>query len=233
MGGPYQTYVSGADGSLAIPTWLLDPQGNQWLQAVGQTKDFLLQRVLAGVQARFPGLAPGDALDLIGEERLIPRAPGELDANYSQRLIAAWNTWTRAGTEYGLLLALQAGGYTCTIVRPQLAFSLDASNNLVQTPLPTGAYFPAGHPAPFWSAFDLIIGPSNLPAGWPPVPSVTSVEAQRIFQICKLWKAAHAYLAHVIIIQSGWFLGIPPITFLHSTTPVLGGAVFTVWNAGF
>jgi hypothetical protein len=232
VAGPFERYASGQDGALAIPTWLLDPQSNAWLESIGQTKDFLLDRILQGVKARFPEFAPTDALDLIGQERLIPRLTDEDDDSYRARLLHAWDTWTQAGTALGLLRALYVAGYSARVLQAGKEFALDGSQNLVITNLTRPSYHPAGIAPGFWSAFDVIIGPT-LPVGWPPVPAITDPAALQIFSIIKLWKPAHALCAHVIILESGWFLDIPPITFLNSTTPAIGSTVFVVWNAGF
>jgi hypothetical protein len=60
--------------------------------------------------------APEDALVLIGEERLLPRFPGEPTDAYRARLLAAWEFWRWAGTFPGLVYWLRVLGYEPFVV---------------------------------------------------------------------------------------------------------------------
>jgi hypothetical protein len=79
-------------------------------------------KALQGTLARFPlkgsvdangvyGSPPSEALDAMGFDRGLPRSAGESDATYATRLGIAWDTWTYAGSHYGVLRALQVGGF--------------------------------------------------------------------------------------------------------------------------
>jgi hypothetical protein len=102
------------------PTALQGPVGTAFESAYGAMKDALVARLAASVKAKFPGIAPADALAAIGAERLMDRGPGETDAAYAIRLQNAWNTWPLAGTPRGLLRALYDAGYPNTAIVQQL-----------------------------------------------------------------------------------------------------------------
>lgn len=153
------------------PPPLNGPNGKKYFQGIGTWLDNERSRLLQGVLARFPGkilrdptrldsnpsdpneYAPADALDQIGEDRLIPRggaASGtpETDTAYAARLLDAWKIWGGddtpvtgkggpAGSHLGILNALKAAGFPtgstgATIVQYNGTYSqLDGSGNLV------------------------------------------------------------------------------------------------------
>jgi hypothetical protein len=93
------------------PPWLQEGAGGRFLEGLGEVKDGLAERVRQAVLARMIQRAPEDALSLIGEERSLPRFPGELTEAYRARLLAAWEFWRRAGTLPGLVSWLRVLGY--------------------------------------------------------------------------------------------------------------------------
>jgi hypothetical protein len=93
------------------PTALLRPNGAAFEAAFGSVKDAQLDRDIAAVKAKYPNIAPSDALNIIGADRGMPRGQSEGDAAYAARLVNTWNTWPWAGTAYGLLQAFWATGY--------------------------------------------------------------------------------------------------------------------------
>jgi hypothetical protein len=105
------------------PSWLQGPSDGQFIKEYGGAKDDAMDRARLGVMARFPGqitretdqppsVAPTDALDHIGADRQTPRAPGESDATYSARLLAAWDDLALLGGPYALLSNLTVMGYS-------------------------------------------------------------------------------------------------------------------------
>ncbi len=150
---------------LTAPPWLQGAKGTAWLRAVGDAKDSLVDRCKRGVKARMPLFAPTDALGAIGDERGIPRSPGESDASYAGRLVAAWETWAMAGSPRGVLGALSAAGYgdAHLLIARQLDFSLDASGELQVAALGPGSWDIDNQPA-FWSQFQVLL-PYN-PTRW-------------------------------------------------------------------
>jgi hypothetical protein len=114
------------------PSWILDPVGKALARTTGAAYDAQRDRILQGVLARFPTAgqldtdptsstfgqlltAPTDALDEIGADRELRRGPGESDAAYAARLLAAWDIWPFAGSHYGVLRALKIAGYVGAI----------------------------------------------------------------------------------------------------------------------
>src|ERR1700738_4524064 len=104
MPGPFQqtSRTVYQDFQKAIsPTALLQPQGAAFEAAQSSVKDALLERCIQAVKAKYPNVAPADALAIVGADRLTPRGPGESDSAYAARLLNAWNVWPWAGTAYG------------------------------------------------------------------------------------------------------------------------------------
>ncbi len=98
------------------PPWLQEGAGGRFLEGLGEVKDGLAEHVRQAVLARMIQRAPEDVLAFIGEERLLPRFPGELVEAYRARLLAAWEFWRRAGTLPGLVYWLRAMGYEPFVV---------------------------------------------------------------------------------------------------------------------
>jgi hypothetical protein len=110
------------------PPWLQGNNSGKFEQEFGGVKDSFLDRARLGVLARMPGaatrevppiqsgdptpVAPTDALDLIGADRLRRRAPSETDSAYAPRLITAWEDFALLGGPLGLLTELATLGYT-------------------------------------------------------------------------------------------------------------------------
>lgn len=106
---------------LLAPPWLLDDGGRAMLSTIGQQLDRDRDLVRQGVMARFPEVAPPDALPEIGIDRSLPRAPYDTDASYGTYLRNAWETWGGdpiagggAGTPAGIIHALQRAGFPVT-----------------------------------------------------------------------------------------------------------------------
>lgn len=79
----------------------------------GAAKDALLARtkssVYAGLVADPDGRgreAPADGLPRLGLDADIERVPGESDTAYRARVEGAWESWSWAGTEYGVMHAV-------------------------------------------------------------------------------------------------------------------------------
>src|SRR6267142_201537 len=111
-----------------VPTTMQRPVGQAFQGEIGDVEDAAMDRAKQSVKARFPLLAPPDALTAIGRERMIPQAPGESNASYAARLQDAWNTWPWAGTPFGVLRALYSSGYRNVVlaqVRGGVQYTLD------------------------------------------------------------------------------------------------------------
>lgn len=221
------------------PTALLKPNGAAFEAAFGAMKDAQLERDIAAVKARYPTVAPSDALNIIGADRLMPRGQSETDAAYSARLANAWNTWPWAGTPYGMLQAFRATGYTSVVigqVRGGKVFTLDASGNLVRSAEGSGIWEtdPLSFPysplnQTFWSKFDVVF-PFPLIASWgggPPASS--SAEANFIRALIQAWKPGHATCNRIVIVTAGRVLGYPVRT-LGGGNGNVGSNTTVVWT---
>jgi hypothetical protein len=213
-----------------VPTTHQRPTGQAFQGALGDVEDSLIDRAKQAVKARFPLLAPSDALDAIGVERQLPRGPGEQDAAYAARLVDAWQSWLNAGTPFGMLRAFWATGYTNVVlaqVRGGKQYTLDANGALAISS--GGTWTPTYAGDPFWSKFTVIF-PSPLPASWVSggVPSSTSNEANFIRSLISTWKPGHATTDRIIIVTAGRVLGYPATRTLGTGT--LGGGTATYWS---
>jgi hypothetical protein len=210
---PYRKYQP--DGQ-DTPSWLQDFNGGAWLEGFGLIKDEFVERIKQAIAARFPGTGPVDALGAQGSERGIDRAfYGDTDDAFRSRILAAWDTWTLAGTALGLLRALDDVNYTFTAEqRNFLEFSLDAFRNLVR--VNRGYLLEFGRPAGFWSIFGLVMDTADIPAHWtsivdPPtdISAPTKAEVNFIRRVIRKWKPAKATMDKIVIITSGELWGYP------------------------
>jgi hypothetical protein len=80
----------------------------------GGEKDVEMDRARQGVIASLPGAGPADATPFIGAERQLPRAVGESDADYAERVRTVWDGaqgWSFGGSDQGILFALNRAGF--------------------------------------------------------------------------------------------------------------------------
>jgi hypothetical protein len=122
-------------GFLKGPPWNQGTNFGKYAQELAGVKDDFLSRARLGVLARFPKattrevpaldpvgdptpIAPTDALEEIGADRLRRRAPGQSDAAYATRVHQAWDDYAFLGSPFGLLTELAALGWgTANIVQ--------------------------------------------------------------------------------------------------------------------
>lgn len=193
------------------PPWLLQPQGQAYLRALGDTRDDITQRLKEGVKARFIDTAAPDALSAIGADRELERGPSDSDTTYAARLKGAWDVWQWAGTPTGVLNALWDAGYpNVVLVTPRRTHTLDGSRQLVAATLATPRVFPPG--AGFWNTF-LVWFPTPFVSSWviSGVPASGSAEADGVRRLVNRWKPAHAIVVGYIATVSGHFWGQPGI----------------------
>jgi hypothetical protein len=93
--------------------WLWQQRfGGAWLGVMADEKDRLFALSEASILCRYPSHAPADAIPLIGDDRNIKRGFGETDADYAVRLQRCWTFWQWSGTGLGIVINLQASGFT-------------------------------------------------------------------------------------------------------------------------
>jgi hypothetical protein len=81
------------------------------LTAMGRELDETAERVRQGVLQRYPEFASDSALNVIGRSRMLERDVGESTADYAARLGGARLFWEKAGTDAGMLKAIELLGY--------------------------------------------------------------------------------------------------------------------------
>lgn len=209
------------------PPWLRGTNGTDWLESSGQLKDDELARLKEAVKARMPGSGTADALPYIGEERGgLERKIGESDADYRVRLADAWSVWPYAGTAYGLLLALDAIGYTSTNGNPAIvtesglgftmygAFAVEQlSPDLRRGTVP---YWWTTSETTFHSRFAVLFRAIELPSTWTDIqasPSAsthpTDTEVDQIKRVIRRWKRATQTCLGIYVGKTGNMWGWP------------------------
>lgn len=187
------------------PGWLQDEStGKPYERALGSVKDALVARTKEAVKARFPSVAPPDALGLIASERGVDRGATESEDNHRGRVAAAWDTWRWAGTPYGLLLAFYWAGYRPTSGRVVLQVQLGKQYELrsdfdpaVHAPeaavtiTALGTVHLGGAPELF-NQFSVLFVAPTLPSWIPSPPADASPEVDAIRSIIRRWKPGHA-----------------------------------------
>lgn len=179
----------------------------------GAEKDEQLDRIRQALQAGFPGLAPADALDLIGAERLLPRVTGETADDYAERLRTAWDGlggWSYAGSHGSLLRALDRAGFPmgdpdgCHVVQKTKRYSyLDGTDVVFGDH--SGMTWDATAPK-IWNQFALIFG-----ADVPGLDAGTAM-ADTLNLIVRLWKPAKARFMGTYVVETAPVWGWPPDT---------------------
>jgi Phage tail protein (Tail_P2_I) len=98
------------------PTALSDTHSQVFLGALGREKDAVLKAVTDAMMCWYVETCPADALVYHGQDRLLPRFPGETLGAYRARLRAAWQIWALAGTPAGIKLVLGQAGWSAIIL---------------------------------------------------------------------------------------------------------------------
>lgn len=102
------------------PGWLRGKWGERLVGTIaGVMSDVLLEgaRVAINLRSLRSPLFPEDGLDLIGNERMLPRFPGESHVTYKTRLLDAWKIWRQAGTRGGIIHMFMRLGFEVETVR--------------------------------------------------------------------------------------------------------------------
>lgn len=84
---------------------------DRWAESLGVTLDDLKQAIFHVRRAWMLDTAVGQELDLHGQDRRIPRLPGESDEAYLQRLKSAYESYALGGTNPGIAEVLKKLGY--------------------------------------------------------------------------------------------------------------------------
>lgn len=101
--------------------------GSRWFGAVGALLDGTLGGGLDAGTLVGPLGAPDDALPMLGADRAIGRLAGETNAGHRARIVAAWETWSRAGTTRGIHTAVRLFGWRGVRSVPHREWPIDAT----------------------------------------------------------------------------------------------------------
>jgi hypothetical protein len=180
------------------------PYGLAWGNAFGEVKDQLMNEMMLSVMARFPTLAPLDAIGAIAAERGLFQGQfgtPETTAHFIARLLNAWGAWTIGGTYWGLLAQLNGAGYNQTGTGNGSSAYIIAANGYIYGPGDTVT----------------VPDPIHGIAGTP--PSSTSLNdyfTNGGASTSNEWIGSHAYALNSLVTpttQPGtWFIAIVPGT---------------------
>lgn len=223
--------------SLAEPA-LSRQAGRDWNDAFGEIESAALQASKEAVKASFPSVAPADALDKLGSEMQLPRAPAEPDDTYRARLQNAFSAWVWAGTAYGLT-TYGIGPFGYTNVR--IITTRDWAGLTDQV---GGINVPDGNTAK-WARFWIVAGrpPTYTPRTWdewqPDPLAATSysrdqtwgtnasyLQASALRQVIDFWRPAASQLVGIFIVPT-------TSTPVFDSLPAPGGNRWLEENATF
>jgi len=187
------------------PPWLLGELSGAFVGIVfGLMADTVAEGM--GAAVRMPWLleplSPPDVLPFIGNERRLPRYPGESIAQYRARLHGAWKAYEFAGDESSILGQLEAAGYPGAKIYDPWNMGI----------LPLGywsqfvVWFPIGtHPVTsagaVWGSFNYGDGTVYGPGG------LTVAIATTLRGIIKKWKPVEWICRGIMFQISGWAWG--------------------------
>lgn len=223
------------------PSWMKGEFGQAWSAAHGQLADALVALWKESAKSAFPDECPADALEYLGSEIQIPRSPADTDATYGEKLRRAWEVWPFAGTPLGLLLALEAAGYSAgqVILAQQEAHlftlsstaGLAAEDRLLQYDT-MGGRWSFGGGIVLWNRFGVIFPDStNLPSGWAPVSPPTGAtvptknEINGIIRLVNKWRRSAALFQYIRVCTAGDIWGFPVSQVWGDAGLVWGGTV--------
>lgn len=98
------------------PPWLRREWGEKLETLLGGLKGEAAELAKQSVKARFIVDAPSDAVESLGADSVIVRAPAETEAAYRARVRAAWSAWEQAGRESGILALLSVASCSAVTV---------------------------------------------------------------------------------------------------------------------
>lgn len=178
-----------------VPPRLKTPTATRYVQVLGGAFDGIRDGLVQSVRARFVTRTPVDGLAFIAAERLIERAEAQGWEDWRAALVDAWNLWTLAGTNAGILAALQR--------------ALPGDWRIYES-------FDWPGSAPGWATFWIVFEPPHelaadspwgAPGDWGDGGVWGSIASQdqvaRVLRAVRLWKPAHTKCAAVIVIHGG------------------------------
>lgn len=190
------------------PPWLRGVRASELWETLGLSLDAMADASREAVKARFPTLAPVDALGAIGADRLLERYSVQGDAEWRAWVVAAWDLWTYAGTTNAVERALHEAGFANATVHWALGSA---------PPDYVGSWPPGGDLAN-WSRFWIWLAepwPFSWEAvrwgdghkwgtGWTWGSTATVAEINYVRSIARKWKPAHTVCEGIFVPISGY-----------------------------
>lgn len=207
----------------ALPPWLQRGWAQKFVYALTLPLDAEIEALTLAVQARFPWLAPDDALPYIGRDRGLLRGPDEPRASYVARLLGWIDAWRSAGAGSSLLDQI-AAYLTPHAVRIRLVtdrgvwYTREADGTFSVTHEDPALWVWDTSPQTRWARFWVVIYPP--PGLWTEGPTwgdsalwggawgspgytwgstATPNQVQAIRALVKLWKPGFAKCENIII----------------------------------
>lgn len=191
--------------ALQPPPLQRKPRYLAFLASFGQRLDTDKGRLIEAIRVGLVDAAPVDALDLLGQERLLPRFPSHDNDTYRAYLREAFAIWAKSGTKQGLLDAFNAAFPGPTWACKEFKF------------FPTD---PLWNGSTFWSQFLMeadpaapietwqigeeptgsgyVIGQPGLTIG----SSLTTEQVALFRQLLAQWKAAYSTAAGIRLVMA-------------------------------
>ena len=136
-------------GAALYPTYMQGPVWSRYLYSLDIMHDDCVDTAAYAVRARFPQLAPFDALPWLAQDRQIFQGPSETATSYVQRLLQWLDLWRLAGNPTSVLLAFLAWLSPLTPQVQTVTSWAGASPGTVwQTYVAGSTPFPAGQTIP-------------------------------------------------------------------------------------
>jgi hypothetical protein len=196
------------------PPWLRRDVMRTFEEQLGAEKDDQLDAARQAVLASIPGQGPVDALVHQGADRLLPRAAGETDDDYGERLRTVWDSpegWSFAASYGGLLRALARAGFPTGVdganvvqrVRRYAYLDGDSATGTVTFGTHATMTFDASPPW-LWHQFAIVFGAdvADLEEG--------SELADLLNETVRIWKPAKAWYVGAWVLVGGKAWGWPP-----------------------
>lgn len=189
------------------------------VRLLGELGDEARDVIYAVRRAWYVRTSPEAGLELLGEERGLPRLPGEDIESYRSRLLAAFLTWQAGGTDEGVQAALALVGLP----------DADAHQVVFQAPWRFDATVRFDGTAqfggrPHWAWFDVVA----------PMPGAgVSDESMSAWLVTiARWKAAHARLRRLSLHSSARITDQWPIPVDDLGTGASAGSMRDLWPMG-
>lgn len=190
------------------PSWLGGAAGTLWNRVLGLMKQAVVEAAKAAVKCRFAATAPLDALEQLLEDRNLDPAWRETETSVRARIIAAWETWQKAGTKAGMGEALELAGYIDYEIRENKqdgTLSWWEFEIWLYPPFPWTDEYVADFR---WDDAGVWEDGGVWAADLPPE------DLSRARLIARKWKGTHAQCRRIVIVHAGetWDATAPPGT---------------------